>query len=771
MGIFSPKSDEKHELQLGTYTINFSLDRLVPGVDNIHYDVYLSPLLCKISRRIAGYLISKYAEVNERPQEAADASEWVKLKEEFKQCLVDVMLGAINKAKLEREIQINFLAQTAVAKMLIEEVRAQFNSMVEHYKTVIRKHEVSRKPQINTVIQLKEELSGVQRNKKRINQLAAREIFQYFSESQRKELRNIREANFGVESILPKNFFSNPVLHAENVSDDLFMIEEYVLFGNRLEDPLRYDALLSLYGSYLNSLMDNKEGGAELPPREAAAGTGDPKGKPGGSRAYESLEIESRIKQIENVDALFNTIQTEDRLKSLKRKNSGKEEIQLCKMHLKRQKERLHLFYKQVSKKKIMNGIIACYEMNPLYKQYCPPLYPHEVLKYLINPKERNNVALKLKRLKGPSGKPLSLRPLRKLTTSLNRIPQSKKKEYLIQFMKSFVRYHRDLQDYSVIKEAMDWINLPREEKTLNLSRVNHTLYEFLLPREQIFEEKPIVNHVIVKTDVRGSTDITHQIKERGLNPASYFSLNFFNPITAILPEYGASKVFIEGDAIILSIFEKEETPEDWYSVARACGLAINMLLITKRYNAQSKKHRLPILEQGIGICYRNSPPTFLFDGDNRIMISPAINLADRLSGCTRSVRKILGDTQGPFNLYVYQTNREESLEATADDVYSRYNVNGIELNAEGFEKLKEEINLKKVPCHFPELVDEPFTAYTGIFPTISGRYQRLVIREASIPLVKADSLKFIKNTTKKYYEVCTHPKLYELVKKTVKQE
>jgi len=39
------------------------------------------------------------------------------------------------------------------------------------------------------------------------------------------------------------------------------------------------------------------------------------------------------------------------------------------------------------------------------------------------------------------------------------------------------------------------------------------------------------------------------------MNPASYFSLNFYEPLTKILPRYGAEKVFIEGDAVILSIF------------------------------------------------------------------------------------------------------------------------------------------------------------------------------------------------------------------------
>ena len=54
-----------------------------------------------------------------------------------------------------------------------------------------------------------------------------------------------------------------------------------------------------------------------------------------------------------------------------------------------------------------------------------------------------------------------------------------------------------------------------------------------------------------MKADVRGSTTVTDELQNKGLNPASYFSTRFFNPINKILETYGAHKVFIEGDAII----------------------------------------------------------------------------------------------------------------------------------------------------------------------------------------------------------------------------
>jgi hypothetical protein len=224
--------------------------------------------------------------------------------------------------------------------------------------------------------------------------------------------------------------------------------------------------------------------------------------------------------------------------------------------------------------------------------------------------------------------------------------------------------------------------------------------------------------------------------------------------------------VFIEGDAIILSIFEREDTPSGWYSVARACGLAINMLMIINRYNKKSQEYQLPILELGIGISHRADAPTFLFDGNNRIMISPAINLADRLSGCHKSVRRILRKNGGPFNLYVFQGVTDEEMAKTADDLLLRYNVNGIELNEAGFRKLAQEIDLKRFSGDIPELKLETVSLYTGKFPTKSGRYQRLVLREADVPAVNPKELKRLHLTRRKYYEVCTSPALYKFAKR-----
>jgi len=756
--IFSSSNIFQENLpKLKTYTVNFSLNRLVPGVDNIRYDVHLSPKLQESSTDIVKYLISRHVKTSEADEIIKNSVAWINVQDTFRETIIDVLLNATNKAKAEREFQIDFLVQASLTKMFLEKIHTGFEKLIEHYKNVIRKLEVSKSSGSKTIIRLKEELSETLMNRKKLTRKIAEELFQYLIEIQSNEIQKNREANFGPNAILPKCFFANPLINSENSTNDFFLIEEYVLFGNRLNDPLKYNPLIELVTNFYRQISAQDKENLELINEDSDISDSQD--------SKSTTPLSKWINRVDNLDTLLNYFECENEIKNFKKQKKGKTKLHALRIRAKTRKNRFNYLHKQLKATGMLNGIIAAYEMRQIYFEFCPPLNPLEVLKYIVSPKERNAITGKLRRTKGPIEKSISLKLLQKTMKEQKKIPSIKKKEHLISYLKDLVRYHRDLQNYNMLKEAMDWINLTEDEKTLKLSRINRTLYEFLHSSEYIEEEKPIVNHVIIKTDVRGSTDITHQIKERGLNPASYFSLNFFDPITAILSEYGAEKVFIEGDAIILSIFEKEGTPKDWYAVARACGLAINMLLITQRYNVRSKKHRLPILEQGVGICYRNTPPTYLFDGDNRIMISPAINLADRLSGCTKSLRKKFTEEKLPFNLYVFQIASDSTLSSTTDDLFSRYNINGIELNAEGFDKLKEEINLQKIRCYIPEIQKEKFIVYTGTFPAISGKYQRLVIREAEVPLISTHDFSLIRMTNRKYYEVCTNRKLYEFIK------
>jgi hypothetical protein len=311
----------------------------------------------------------------------------------------------------------------------------------------------------------------------------------------------------------------------------------------------------------------------------------------------------------------------------------------------------------------------------------------------------------------------------------------------------------------------MERINLVRSERSRELSRANSSLYEFLHPSEGRPVEDPIVNHVIIKADVRGSTGITKDLLARGLNPASHFSMNLHEPVKRMLERYSAAKVFIEGDAIILAIYENESTRATQRAVARACVLAREILAVTQAYNARAKATDLPPLELGVGVAFQDSAPSLWMEGDSRIMISRALNLSDRLSSCSKIVKRLFESNPSPFKVYLLQTLMDGADGEEGEDLMVRYNLNGIALNEEGFQKLSAEILLAPMGGNFPmPWGKERVQLYFGEVP-LGGSLEPIIIRKGFARQL-LPGREFGPQGTHAYYEVCTDEKLLDLARR-----
>ena len=743
-------------LPLKSETVSFDLGRLQTGVDNIRHDVYLSPGLVRATRQLTIHLLARHTRSQDMLSLDWGASVR-KQQEHFKRTCGRVLQDAVHRAKLEKEPQIDRLAMAAVIKFILREVDRQFETLVSRYRAAIRSLEAGRSGKASA--DLRRRMAGVARNERRVRFLVRKEIFGLLAEVHRREIQEIRRVTFGESAAVPSHYLNHPLLW-EPRPDDVFTLESYeILLAHRLEDPDTYEAVRDRMRRLLRELAEEaarKEpgGGAPVPPDEAL--------------------LDGWLMAAENIEVLFNCFQTRFRIKELRRggKKRRKEDREggdgppespsELRDRERAQRRRLRRAHKMFQRAGLLRRIISMYEIQPVFRDYCPPLVPQLLLQYMISFRTRRALAARVRRLRKFYGRSLSLGPLRRRRWRARWMARRNRMAYLLRFMKDFSRYHRDHRNFRDLEAAMDSIHLVREEETRKLSVANHTLYEFLLPKERNHHETPIVGHVILKADVRGSTDLAFRMKRKGLNPASYFSLNFFEPISRILDEYGAGKVFVEGDAIILSLFERQNQPENWYAVSRACGLAVRILFIVQHCNGRNREHGLPAIELGVGVSYAKGRPTFLFDGDHRIMISSAINRADRLAGCARSLRRRFSGKKFPFNLYVYQAGSNAELSDTTDDLNLRYNVNGIELNPRGFRKLQEEIELRRFGL---VVKGERLTFYTGRFPLATGEYRRLVIREGIVSRVQPRSLDVVGATDRRYYEICTHPKVYELLK------
>jgi len=112
---------------------------------------------------------------------------------------------------------------------------------------------------------------------------------------------------------------------------------------------------------------------------------------------------------------------------------------------------------------------------------------------------------------------------------------------------------------------------------------MNGTLYEFLLPRStRAARGSSVLRHVVLKADVRDPPAHPHPDGKR-TQPGILLQPEFYDPVNKLLGKYGAQKVFLEGDAIILAILEREGEPG--LAVSRACVLAREIIEIVRGYN------------------------------------------------------------------------------------------------------------------------------------------------------------------------------------------
>ncbi len=97
------------------------------------------------------------------------------------------------------------------------------------------------------------------------------------------------------------------------------------------------------------------------------------------------------------------------------------------------------------------------------------------------------------------------------------------------------------------------------------------------------------------------------------------------------------------------------------------------------------------------------------------------------------------------------------------DEFLVRYNHNGIELNAEGFQKLSEEISLESIETKL-ELpwAKETVTLFYGEVP-MGDNVELLVLRKGTARELLPDG-KLGGPSEHCYYEVCTAPALFDLV-------
>jgi hypothetical protein len=706
-----------------------SLADLQLGVDNLRYDVHLSPRVTEeLSSHLARY-IRLFGGVDalfgmETP--SASRPSFLRVPTEgpskprktaagdLKALLVSLHLAILNRAKVAGNPSIDVLGRLAVLKFIRSELQAQFARTLEQCRMKSKSLEGLRLAKMHETQEL---VATFQVRKKIIQRKAGQEIFRLLREIEKETLARTRRSLFGETANDCYRLFLNPLILTEDGRDDYLCAEHYYMFGNFDKDPDTFAHLRQLALTFLREL------GYEEP--------------------SDNNLLEQALNVPENAATLVGTgeaaAQTDDSSLSISLK------------------DRLELWTRMLQKENILPYVIASYEAVGLLGEYAR-VNPQQLKNALISREECVRVEKIIAEGKLPADR---------LHAAIGRVGSTRSPERArtaARLLRDLFCYHRDRRGLEAITSGLDSVNLISDDKVRELSSLNGMLYEFLPPEDQKAAEERVLHHVILKADVRDSSILTRSLMEKGMNAASYFSLNFYEPVNKLLAKYNAGKVFVEGDAIIVALLEREG--EAMLAVSRACVLAWEILSLVRGYNELLDRSGLPQMELGLGIAYQDSAPLYLMDGDHRIMISDAINESDRLSSCNKRVRKKLAPDAGLFRVYTLQIGGDSDADseggANSEDITINYNVSGICLSEPAFRKLQQEISLSPWKVNFKgKWIDDQREFLVGTVPLANGAFRKIAIRKSRVAQVDLRDFSLQHWTDRFYFEVCADPAVY----------
>jgi class 3 adenylate cyclase len=800
---------EAARIELKSYNVTIPMGSLAIGVDNIHHDVFLSPKFVQAARDYLFDLIRQstsatyFAGIELRNVKALDNSA-------FRKLLTELLQSALTQAKYYKNIEIDLLFRLALLKFLSQELVSQFANLILEGKEWIRQRgEYFERSQQAHVI--KARLSELQSARRRVMRGVGQQVAQMVIDVEENVIAKARRALFGEDFASYYDLLKNRIIFLDGGKDDVFFLEHYVLLGNYARDPDRFEAMDALFQEFLceaglaisqdpaftevnqahNLLLEQAQAMrneiASLEEQREALRKRLDRGDnflakflnssdPSDLKASLS-DVEMRLKHQElkleemgpQIDAakqkldffskdykgrLGDFLNEPENAKKLFDASAGPEEEAPVRARM------LALLLERLEQYDILYHVLASYEIRAIAKEYNPPVHLQQLRKALVSKEELKRVEQVLKQV---PARQLSLKPIEELSRKIRRYSREEMQGFVLRFAGDFLRLRRDQHDAEHLTTCMERINLVTTEQARELSRMNNRLYECVLQDEARPEQDQVVSHVIIKADVRGSTKMTQDLLARGLSPASHFSLNLHEPVKKLLDRFGAKKVFIEGDAIVLAIFESESNRTYARSVAKACILSRQILAVCNSYNDRAAASKLPALEIGVGVAYQGSAPTYWTDGESKIMISKALNLSDRLSGCAKLAKRMLSGQKTHFAVYQFLTAMEGASAEELDEFLVRFNMNGIELNEEGFQKLSEEISLDSIETK----LDMPWgkenvTLHYGEVP-MGESVELLVLRKGVARELLPDG-KIAAPSSHPYFEICTSPALYDLV-------
>lgn len=743
------------------------LDRYGKGIDNAHVDVFLNSRLRERLHETVRKLILEDVRAQSRrtPEQLVSTDDLGSLR--------DAYLGTF-EAALERNQgpatrDLVVLLQLAVLKLLLEVVARENQAIQAEIKTAVNDARASGRN-----LELRDHLVVLTAEESAINRRVLNLLFRQARKLEGGHLSKLRASVVGDAWPFPEPAFFNPILLIPQLSDVRALAPDYpiALLGENGESEWLYQTnqcISKVFQHYLPSW------------------TQSPSRPPGGEAALHPELRERRdqglLRGFLDTEILLRRFVTPEEYRDgrcswLDEPENLRRFLDLGEAAAEGDSQPGGALYAQPGWHPFRRAVAAelhrCLEMHGLTRRlawvyWLPGIRAQVgrwvplsmVVEFVEGRLPRRRLVQRLEAQRpGVDGNALA-RVLERSAAEIKRLAQFGRNSHIDRYLVDFLVLRRDLKLAYWTYEAMDRIRLLDAPDEVRLSRSNASLIEFPCRGDLGPVLRRIRCHAVIKADVRGSTRITEMLRAKGLNPASHFSLNFFDPVNKLLPEFGAEKLFVEGDAVILALYEYDGEGVGM-SVARACGLARKILQVVALQNVLNRRHGLPDLELGLGITFQPEEPNFLYDEGRRIVISGGINRADRLSACAATLRRSGFATE--HEAFRVAVVREATVPPGRGDDLVHFNVNGVKLEEAAFFKLQREVRLSQV--RLPAGVPPDNLFFAAHYPDATGRSRFLVVRHAPVREWDGTRLGEIDRDRRHYFEVVVDEDLGNLVRR-----
>src|SRR5271170_6216686 len=249
----APSPTHPARMKLEPYSAEIRLSNLTLGVDNIHYDVFLSPRFVDFTRKYLLDLVRQKINISlfygkDRKQSGAPEHG------AFRKLLTEVLQESLTRAKFQQSIETDILHQLALVKHLTSEIASQFSSILVECKDWIRSRgELFEHSEQAHVMRAK--IAEIQADKKNTYREVGDTLCRIWREVEEGTLSKSRRALFGEDFHETYDLLQNPFLFVESGNDDHLFLEQYVLLGNFVNDPDRFDIFDGLLLDFVRDLV------------------------------------------------------------------------------------------------------------------------------------------------------------------------------------------------------------------------------------------------------------------------------------------------------------------------------------------------------------------------------------------------------------------------------------------------------------------------------------------------------------------------------------